>query len=129
MKSLSFRLSRALAGGRAEKGAPDSREAVLERLLRKRAAAHRAGLEEQERLLRNQIIWSLPMRALTPQGEIDCTGESVACLRDQARHYRELLANCDSETAASLAMMAEECEAEADRIDARPALGELAAAP
>jgi len=129
MKSLSFRLSRALAGGRADKGAPESREAVLERLLRKRAAAHQAGLDEQERLLRNQIIWSLPMRALTPRGELDCAGESAACLRDQARHYRELLVNCDPQTAASLAMMAEECEAEAERLETGEGQAEFAGPP
>jgi hypothetical protein len=127
MKSLSFRLSRALAGGRADRGAPDSREAVLERLLRKRAAAHQAGLEDQERLLRNQIIWSLPMRAANRQSG---AGEGASCLRDQARHYRELLAgNCDPQTAASLAMMAEECEAEAERIENPGACSALLESP
>jgi hypothetical protein len=59
MKKMSFQLSKAVASGRAGNAAPESREVVLERLLRKRAAAHQAGLEDQERMLRNQIIWSL----------------------------------------------------------------------
>lgn len=57
-----FRLSRALNQGRVAKGVPASREALLVGLLRKRAAAHIAGLTEQERMLRNQIGWALPMR-------------------------------------------------------------------
>lgn len=61
MKRLSFRLSQALAGGRAAKAAPESRKVVLERLLRKRAAAFQAGLEDQEQMLREQILWSLPI--------------------------------------------------------------------
>ena len=61
MKRLSFRLSQAVAGGRAAKAAPESREVVLERLLRKRAAAYRAGLDDQEQMLRDQILWSLPI--------------------------------------------------------------------
>ena len=61
MKRLSFRLSQAVAGGRAAKAAPESREVVLERLLRKRAAAYQAGLEDQEQMLRDQIRWSLPI--------------------------------------------------------------------
>ena len=61
MKRLSFRLSQALAGGRAAKAAPESRGVVLERLLRKRAAAFQAGLEDQEQMLRDQILWSLPI--------------------------------------------------------------------
>ena len=31
-------------------------------LLRKRAAAHNVGAEELEALLRDQILWSLPMQ-------------------------------------------------------------------
>ena len=61
MKRLSFRLSQAVACGRAAKAAPESREVVLERLLRKRAAAFRAGLDDQEQMLRDQIRWSLPI--------------------------------------------------------------------
>lgn len=60
MANLSFRLSRALAGGRAG-SAPKSRSEILVALLRKRAEAHRHGLTEQERQLRNQIGWSLPI--------------------------------------------------------------------
>ncbi|MET1112645.1 MAG: hypothetical protein ABWX67_14080 [Allosphingosinicella sp.] len=58
--SLSFRLATALAKGRAP-GALASREAILAALLSKRAAARRAGLEDQEALLRGQILWSLPV--------------------------------------------------------------------
>ena len=61
MKRLSFRLSQAVAGGRSARAAPESREVVLERLLRKRAAAFQAGLEDQEQMLRDQIRWSLPI--------------------------------------------------------------------
>jgi hypothetical protein len=59
--SLSFRLATALAKGRAP-GALASREAILAALLSKRAAARRAGLKDQEALLRGQILWSLPIR-------------------------------------------------------------------
>ncbi len=61
MADLSFLLSRAVASGRA--GAPRNRETILAALLRKRAEAHRHGLEEQERRLREQIRWALPIRA------------------------------------------------------------------
>ncbi|HLL31354.1 MAG TPA: hypothetical protein VK403_10195 [Allosphingosinicella sp.] len=59
--SLSFRLARALEKGRAP-GAFASREAILAALLSKRAAARRAGLKDQEAMLRGQILWSLPVR-------------------------------------------------------------------
>jgi hypothetical protein len=58
--SLSCRLARALSQGR--KGAHSTREAILAGLLSKRAAARQAGLREQEALLRQQILWSLPVR-------------------------------------------------------------------
>lgn len=58
--NLSFRLAQALANGRAP-GALSSREAILAALLSKRAAARRAGLAEQEQMLRGQILWSLPV--------------------------------------------------------------------
>jgi len=61
VKRLSFRLSQAVSSGRAAKAAPESREVVLERLLRKRAAAFQAGLNGQEQMLRDQILWSLPI--------------------------------------------------------------------
>ena len=61
MADLTFMLSRAVAGGRS--GGPRDRESVLAALLRKRAEAHRHGLEEQEQRLREQIRWALPMRA------------------------------------------------------------------
>jgi hypothetical protein len=58
---LSFMLSRALANGRAGKGVPRSRAEILAALLRKRAEAHRQGLNEQEQKLREQIRWALPI--------------------------------------------------------------------
>ena len=61
MSKLSFRLSRAIAVGRAGHGAPTSRAAVLARLLRKRAAARMAGQDEMEQKIRNQILWALPI--------------------------------------------------------------------
>ena len=61
MTDLSFMLSRAIDQGRAEKGVPRSRAEILASLLRKRAEAHRQGLNDQERKLRNQIKWALPI--------------------------------------------------------------------
>lgn len=63
MVPLSFMLSRAVAGGRAAKGVPRNRAEILAALLRKRAEAHRQGLDEQERKLREQIRWALPIQA------------------------------------------------------------------
>ena len=60
MADLSFMLSRAMASGRAQ-ASPRSRAAVLAALLRKRATAHRHGQDKQERRLREQIRWALPM--------------------------------------------------------------------
>ena len=62
---LSFMLSRAVDRGRAEKGVPRSRVEILAALLRKRAEAFRQGLSDQERKLRNQILWSLPIHPVT----------------------------------------------------------------
>ena len=62
MSRLSFTLSKALARGRSAKGRPSSREEILARLLKKRAAAKRAGLRDLEAQLREQIVWSLPVR-------------------------------------------------------------------
>ena len=62
MTSLSVKLSQALDRGRRNVRAPDSRESLLASLLRKRATAHAIGAEELEALLRNQILWALPMR-------------------------------------------------------------------
>ena len=68
MANLSFKLSRALARGRAGKSAPWSRAEILAGLLRKRAEAHRQGLCGQEQRLRDQIIWALPIHeAETPE--------------------------------------------------------------
>jgi hypothetical protein len=61
MADLSFLLSRAVASGRIR--GPRNRESILASLLRKRAEAQRHGFEEQERQLREQIRWALPMRA------------------------------------------------------------------
>jgi hypothetical protein len=61
MAPLSFMLSRALASGRADKGVPRSRAEILAALLRKRAEAHRQGLRDQEKKLRDQIRWALPI--------------------------------------------------------------------
>jgi hypothetical protein len=61
MDKLSFMLARAVDRGRAERGVPRNRAEILAALLRKRAEAHRQGLEEQERKLRNQIRWALPI--------------------------------------------------------------------
>jgi len=64
MSNMSFKLAKALKTGRENQGAPPTREVLLARLLRKRAAAHQAGLTRQEEALRSQIIWALPMREL-----------------------------------------------------------------
>ena len=61
MADHSFRFARAVALGRADKGVPTSRTAVLVALLRKRAEAYRLGLHDHERKLRDQITWSLPI--------------------------------------------------------------------
>ena len=62
MSGFSHRLARAISGGRVAQGHPQTREEVLVRLLRKRAAAHCAGLTDLEASLRRQIAWSLPVR-------------------------------------------------------------------
>lgn len=61
MSLLSVRLSRALERGRVAPEARASRAELLRVLLRKRAAAHNAGAEDLEAMLRDQILWSLPM--------------------------------------------------------------------
>jgi hypothetical protein len=61
MTDLSFMLSRAVARGRRDRGVPKSRQAILRGLLNKRAEAHRQGLHGQERMLREQILWALPL--------------------------------------------------------------------
>ena len=61
MTDLSFMLSRAVARGRADRGVPKSRQNILLGLLNKRAEAHRQGLHDQERMLREQIRWALPV--------------------------------------------------------------------
>ncbi len=61
MTDLSFQLSRALNKGRANRGVPKSRQKILLGLLNKRAEAHRQGLHDQEKMLREQIRWALPV--------------------------------------------------------------------
>jgi hypothetical protein len=63
MSNLSFRLHKAMSSGRQLRWRPDSREEVLARLLVRRADAQRAGLDELEATLRQQIKWALPMRS------------------------------------------------------------------
>jgi hypothetical protein len=71
VSDLSFMLSRALAKGRGERDAPWSRAEILAALLRKRAEAHRQGLSEQERKLREQIRWALPIHPAEEPAECD----------------------------------------------------------
>lgn len=61
MTALSVRFARALSQGRRMKPPAPTRPQLLAALLRKRAAAHVAGAEELESLLRDQILWSLPI--------------------------------------------------------------------
>jgi hypothetical protein len=119
MKKMSFQLSKAVASGRAGNAAPESREVVLERLLRKRAAAHQAGLKDQERMLRNQIVWSLPL--ISPPDKTASVAEhEIDRLLDCATHCREVeRAGTDAGTAAGLLMLADECEGEAIEIAMR----------
>jgi hypothetical protein len=60
MSLLSVKLTRALERGRAASAEPRSRAELLRVLLRKRAAAHNAGADDLEAMLRDQILWSLP---------------------------------------------------------------------
>ena len=71
MSNLSFRLHKAVAGGRQIQWRPESREEILARLLVKRADAQQAGLDELEASLRQQIRWALPVR----RGEDDANAE------------------------------------------------------
>ena len=64
---MSYRLAGAVSAGRKRRGAAENREEVLARLLKKRAAAHRAGLDDLERIMRDQIEWSLPVQK--PDGD------------------------------------------------------------
>ena len=61
MTDLTFMLTRAVEKGRANRGVPKSRQAILRGLLNKRAEAQRQGLRDQERMLREQILWALPV--------------------------------------------------------------------
>ena len=76
MSDLSFLLSRALARGRGQRRTPWSRAEILAALLRKRAEAHRQGLDAQEEKLREQIRWALPIHPATepepePEPEVE----------------------------------------------------------
>ena len=62
MSLLSVRLSRAMEGGRSAPPPSRSRAELLRVLLRKRAAAHNAGADDLEAMLRGQILWALPMQ-------------------------------------------------------------------
>lgn len=62
MSMISLRLTRALERGRAPRAEPASRAELLRVLLRKRAAAHNAGADDLEAMLRDQIKWALPIR-------------------------------------------------------------------
>lgn len=61
MGRLSVILSRATERGRVDR-TPETRASVLAGLLRKRAAASVHGAEDTERMLREQIRWSLPIQ-------------------------------------------------------------------
>ena len=61
MSNLSFRLHKAVSGGRQIQWRPVNREQILARLLVKRADAAQAGLGELEATLRQQIRWALPV--------------------------------------------------------------------
>lgn len=64
MSRLSLQLSRAIERGRTPAARPTSRAALLRALLAKRAAAHAAGAEDLEAMLRDQIRWALPIERL-----------------------------------------------------------------
>lgn len=72
MTMLSIRFSQALAKGRKLAEPADTRSAVLRSLLRKRATARTIGANDLEAMLREQILWSLPVhRNDDPKGELD----------------------------------------------------------
>ena len=71
MTMLSLRLSRALSGGRATPKPPADRASLLVTLLRKRAAAPNTGADELEAMLRDQILWALPMTKPEDQTLVD----------------------------------------------------------
>ena len=77
MANLMFKLSRAVDAGRADKGVPKSRAEILVALLRKRAEAHRQGLGDQERKLRDQIKWALPVQDGEPAGAAPAANRSA----------------------------------------------------
>ena len=77
MTSLSLHFTRALSQGRKPGNAPTTRAGLLAILLRKRAAAHVAGADELEALLRAQILWALPTRYGENVGDDSVEGEGV----------------------------------------------------
>ena len=80
MSRLSIDLARAVASSRRSSWKPASREEVLARLLVKRAEAKQAGLFGLEESLREQITWSLPMRA--------AGNDAIAASHDDLVHDR-----------------------------------------
>lgn len=60
MSKLSLTLARALEKGRIARP-PATRATVLSALLRKRATAHGQGAKDLEAMLREQILWALPI--------------------------------------------------------------------
>ncbi|HVQ08036.1 MAG TPA: hypothetical protein VMS43_06335 [Allosphingosinicella sp.] len=81
MANLMFKLSRAVASGRADKGVPKDRAEILVALLRKRAEAHRQGLGDQEKKLRDQIKWALPVQDGEPAEKPASIGLRAAARR------------------------------------------------
>ena len=61
MTALYVRFARPLSQGRPINPPPQTPPQLLASLLRKRAAAHAAGADELEALLREQIRWALPV--------------------------------------------------------------------
>lgn len=61
MTLLSAQLSRALERGRRLPAPEASRASLLWMLLRKRATAYNSGADGLETMLRDQIIWALPV--------------------------------------------------------------------
>jgi hypothetical protein len=76
MSSLSFKFAKALASGRAPRVL--TRERILADLLRKRAAASQARLFHEERQLRQQVLWALPMRKPTDEAPDAVNDDAVA---------------------------------------------------
>jgi hypothetical protein len=61
MTMLSVQLTRAMTRGRRLPAPEASRASLLWMLLRKRATAYNVGADDLETMLRDQILWALPM--------------------------------------------------------------------